>query len=184
MNTVNLTKPSTWVTRFTPLIKSGGKVLDLASGNGRHSVYMKNLGFDVTAIDRDHSAFCQDYENIELLETDLENEKPWILEGYCFDGIVVTNYLFRPLFPHIINSLSESGVLIYETFCRGNEIFGKPKNPDYLLSSGELFSAFCKSLRVIAYEEGIFGKRTKSAKQRICAVNGDLPPIPPSSAEN
>ena len=184
MNIDNFIKPSAWVTRFAPLIKAGGKVLDLASGNGRHSVYMKNLGFDVTAIDHDNSAFCQDHENIELLETDLENQKSWILEGYRFDGIVITNYLFRPLFPHIINSLGKNGVLIYETFCRGNEIFGKPRSPHYLLNSGELFFTFCKDLRVIAYEEGIFGKRNKSAKQRICAVNGALPPIPTSSAEN
>jgi len=162
--------PLEWVTRFAPLIEPGGPVLDLASGNGRHSHYLNSIGFQVTAIDKNISNPIQGSNNIEWLEFDLEDGGPWILEGKLFKGIVVTNYLYRPLFPVILNSLDENGVLIYETFCLGNEKLGKPSNPDYLLRSGELLTVFSEELKIIAYEEDTLGKNQTYMKQRICAI--------------
>jgi len=170
MKPLSSNNPLEWVTRFAPLIEPGGHVLDLASGNGRHSHYLNSIGYQVTAIDRNISNLVQGSNNIEWLEVDLEDGSPWILEGRLFNGIVVTNYLYRPLFPVIINSLDENGVLIYETFCLGNEKLGKPSNPEYLLRPGELFSVFSEDLRIISYEEDTFAKNQKSVKQRICAI--------------
>jgi len=126
----------------------------------------------VTAVDRDVSNINRDFKQIKLVETDLENGKPWLLRDKHFMGIVVTNYLHRPLIPAIINALDKNGVLIYETFSLGNEQYGRPSNPDFLLKPGELLSMCSKTLRVIAYEEGIIKDPILSIKQRICAING------------
>ena len=170
MKLLTSNNPLEWVTRFAPLIEPGGPVLDLASGNGRHSYYLNSIGCQVTAIDKNIPNLVQGLNNIEWLEFDLEDGSPWILEGKLFKGIVVTNYLYRPLFPVILNSLDENGVLIYETFCLGNEKLGKPSNPDYLLRSGELLTVFSEDLKVIAYEEDTLGENQKYVKQRICAI--------------
>ncbi len=171
MNTNKPDKPSDWVRRFAPLIKSGGNVLDLACGNGRHAIFLASSGFSVTAVDRNISNISDDFKQIRCIETDLENGEQSFLEDLHFMGIVVTNYLYRPLIPTIINSLDKDGILIYETFSVGNEQYGRPSNPDFLLKPGELLSACSKRLRVIAYEEGTFKSPNLSVKQRICAIN-------------
>jgi hypothetical protein len=81
---------------------------------------------------------------------------------------VVTNYLWRALWPDLLDAVAESGVLIYETFAEGNATVGKPSNPDFLLKPGELLS-LCKGLRVVAYEDG-FAKDPERFVQRIVAV--------------
>jgi len=99
---------------------------------------------------------------------DLENG-PWPLAGERFDAVVVANYLWRPLWPVLRSSLADGGVLIYETFACGNEVFGKPSNPDFLLRSGELLEA-CRGLHVVAYEDGVLDAPPRRV-QRIAAVN-------------
>ena len=79
---------------------------------------------------------------VEFLRADLEDGSPWPFAGRRFGGIVVTNYLHRPLFSHLAAALDEGGVLVYETFMLGNERFGKPSNPAFLLHPGELLKAF------------------------------------------
>ena len=107
---------------------------------------------------------------LEILEADLEDGSPFPLTGRQFAGIIVTNYLHRPLFPALIDALSPGGVLIYETFAKGNERFGKPRNPDHLLNPGELLEAVRGRLRVIAYEDLAVEEPRPAAVQRICAV--------------
>ncbi len=161
--------PSPWVVRFAPLVAIGGRVLDLACGGGRHGRLFLESGHPVTFLDRDLSgvADLRGDDRAELIEADIENG-PWLLAGRPFGGIVVTNYLWRPLFPQIAAALAPGGVLIYETFMRGNERFGKPSNPDFLLRPDELFD-WCREagLTVRAFEQG---EETNAVRQRICAV--------------
>lgn len=163
--------PSPWVTRFAPLITPGGAVLDLACGKGRHSRYLLAEGFQVTALDRDVSGLEDLIGRIEIIEADLEDGRPYPLAGRPFDGVVVTNYLHRPVLPRLIAGLAAGGVLIYETFARGNEKFGKPANPAFLLMPGELLEAVHGHLRVLAYEDITVETPRPAAIQRIAALS-------------
>jgi SAM-dependent methyltransferase len=160
--------PSPWITRWAALIRPGGVVLDLACGSGRHARWLARMGFEVSAVDRDTSAFAQPPAGVALLEADLESG-PWPYPGVAFDGIVVANYLHRPLLPILVESLVPGGVLLYETFARGNERFGKPSNPDFLLRPGELLEAVHGHLRVLAYEDLVVEAPRPAAIQRMCA---------------
>jgi SAM-dependent methyltransferase len=161
-------EPSSWVVRWAPLVRPGGAVLDLACGGGRHSRWLARLGFEVSAVDRDPTRFPDPPEGVALLEADLEGG-PWPYPGMAFDGIVVTNYLHRPLLPILVGALVPGGVLVYETFARGNERFGKPSNPAFLLEAGELLEAVRGHLRVLAYEDLVVESPRPAAIQRICA---------------
>lgn len=166
--------PSTWVKRFLPLIKPGGLALDLAAGNGRHSRLLRDGGFAVCAVDRDISALLPlAGAHCEVRQVDLETGATWPL-GDGYDGIVVTNYLYRPLLPAIGRALAPGGVLIYETFALGNERFGRPQNPDFLLRPGELLDAFAM-LTVVAFEQGKVSVPRPAVIQRIAAVAGPPP---------
>ena len=163
--------PSAWVQSHARLVAAGGKILDLAAGGGRHTRYFKGLGYKVTALDRDVSAL-QDLagQDIEIVSADLEDGSPWPFGARAFDGVIVTNYLHRPLFPHLAGALAAGGVLIYETFGDGNERFGKPSNPNFLLRPGELLEfAAARGLQVLAYECGEVSKPKQSIIQRIAA---------------
>jgi SAM-dependent methyltransferase len=162
------TAPSAWVVRWMPMIRPGGAVLDLACGSGRHARELARLGFEVSAVDRDTGAFDDPPAGVALLQADLEGG-PWPYPGERFDGIVVTNYLHRPLLPTLVESLEPGGVLVYETFARGNERFGKPSNPAFLLAPGELLEAVAGRLRVLAYEDLVVDHPRPAAVQRICA---------------
>ena len=163
--------PSAWVQSHASLVKRGGKVLDVAAGGGRHTRYFKELGYQVTALDRDVSRL-QDLAGpgIEIVVADLEDGSPWALGTREFDGIVVTNYLHRPLFPHLAGAQAEGGVLIYETFSAGNERFGKPSNPNFLLRPGELLEfAAAHGLQVLAYACGEVAEPKRAITQRMVA---------------
>jgi SAM-dependent methyltransferase len=169
--------PSVWVRRFLPLIRRGGRVLDLAAGDGRHSRLLCDNGFAVCAVDRDVSALLVlAGPRCEVRQIDLETGAPWALGG-GYDGIVVTNYLYRPLLPAIARALATDGILIYETFALGNERLGRPRNPGFLLRPGELFEAFAM-LTVIAFEQGEVAVPRPAVIQRIAAVAGPLGQLP------
>jgi len=161
-------EPSPWIVRWMTLIRPGGAVLDVASGSGRHSHLLARMGFEVDAVDRDASLFHDKPEGVRLLEADIESG-PWPYAGRRFDGIVVTNYLHRPLLATLVDSLEPGGVLLYETFAQGNERFGKPANPAFLLAPGELLDAVRGRLAVLAYEDLVVDTPRPAAIQRICA---------------
>jgi SAM-dependent methyltransferase len=161
---------SPWVVRFAPLIRARGIVLDLACGRGRHARFLAARGCDVLAVDRDAEALAGLADSgVRTLCADLE-QGAWPLPGLRFDAIVVTNYLHRPQFPHLLAALAPDGVLIYETFADGNARFGKPARPEFLLHPDELLDRFGKALRVVAFEQGEVAQPAPAVVQRICGV--------------
>ena len=159
--------PSAWVQRFAGLIRPGGSVLDLACGSGRHVRWLAAQGFKVTGVDRDEAAVAPLRDTAEIVVADVENG-PWPLPGRRFDGIVVTNYLWRALWPTLRAALADGGVLIFETFTHGQQLVGRPSRPDFLLQPGELLTAWA-GLRLVAFEDG-FEPATPRFVQRIVAV--------------
>lgn len=164
--------PSAWVARFAALVPPRGPVLDLAAGAGRHSRLFVERGHPVLAIDKDVS-LLDPKAGYDILEADLEGDAAWPLAGRKFAAIVVTNYLYRPLFPILIESLADDGVLIYETFAHGHETYTlvRPRNPEHLLRPDELLNVVHGQLSVIAFEQGIIQRdKGPAVIQRICAA--------------
>jgi SAM-dependent methyltransferase len=170
---MQVTPPSSWIARHADLVSTGGPVLDLAAGGGRHTRYFKGLGHPVTAVDRDITGLADlaGDAQIEVIAADLEGGAPWPLGTRRFAGIVVTNYLHRPLLPKIAAALQPGGVLLYETFGAGNERFGKPSNLDFLLRPGELLAfAQAEGLVVRAYHCGEVTAPRPAVVQRVVAA--------------
>jgi SAM-dependent methyltransferase len=167
-----LEKPSGWVLRWLQLIPAGGTVLDVACGAGRHARLLAARGHEVHAVDRDAEALAglAGVPRITPLCADIERG-PWPYAGRTFAGIIVTNYLHRPLLPVLVRSLAAGGVLIYETFARGNERYGRPSNPDFLLRRGELLDCVRGRLTVVDYEDLVVSTPRPAVVQRICAAN-------------
>ena len=159
---------SNWVARWSHLLPAECSVLDVACGHGRHMRHFAALGHTVTGVDRNPEAIATVKPLGEAVCADIEN-RPWPLHGRTFGGVVVTNYLWRPLWPHILASLAPAGVLIYETFSNGHASVGRPSRPDFLLQHGELLNV-CKGLRVVAFQE-VFIPQPERFVQRIVAVN-------------
>ena len=166
--------PSAWVRRFIPLIRPAGRVLDLAAGGGRHTRLFIDMGFKVTAVDRDIAG-------LRPLAGDKCDVRALLGPLGVFDGIVVANYLYRPLFASLAAALAPGGVLIYETFAVGNERFGRPRNPDFLLRPGELLEAFA-ALTIVAFEAGEVSLPRPAFIQRIAALAGPLGRLPEAQA--
>src|SRR5882672_1634270 len=167
----DLDTPSAWVARWADRVSAGGRVLDLACGDGRHARYLAARGHPVEAVDRDPAMLARlaGIPGVTTRCADLEGG-PWPYEDERFTGIVVTNYLHRPLFPRLLTALAPEGVLIYETFAAGNERYGRPSNPAYLLKPGELLEVVRRRLKVLAYEDVHVSDPRPAAVQRICAI--------------
>jgi SAM-dependent methyltransferase len=160
--------PSPWIVQWAGLVAADAAVLDVAAGCGRHSRFFADRGNKVTAIDRNVSALTAQ-PNVEIVQADLEDGSPWPLPGRTFGGVVVTNYLHRPLFPALLDALMPGGVLLYETFMEGNERFGRPSRPEFLLKDGELLELVRDRLSVTAYEARMISEPKMAMIQRIAA---------------
>jgi SAM-dependent methyltransferase len=167
-----LDEPSKWVRRFADLVPVGRPVLDIACGGGRRSLVFLDRGHPVTAIDQDVEQ-CEipgDRDGFTLISADLEDGSKWPFLGQRFGGVVVANYLHRPLLPALMDALEPGGVLIYETYAMGNENFGRPRNPHHLLNAGELLEVVRGRMWVTAYEDFERPEPKPARIQRICAV--------------
>ena len=167
-----LEAPSPWVVTHTSLIRSGGRVLDLACSSGRHAILLAQQGYQVDAIDRDALVLAglSGIPNIHVHVADLESNDAYVFT-HRYDGIIVSRYLYRPLLKTLAAILNSNGVLIYETFMLGNELLGKPSNPDFLLLPDELLEVYSPLLKVVAFEQGEASQPKPAVMQRICAVN-------------
>lgn len=158
--------PSPWIERWCHLIPPNSQVLDLACGHGRHMQFLLQRGHTVLGVDRDPEVLRNASAYGQVFLADVENQ-PWPLTQQ-FDAVVVTNYLWRPLWPALLASLKPGGVLLYETFAEGNETVGRPARPEFLLRRGELLEV-CASLHVVAFEQG-FMAHPERYVQRIAAI--------------
>jgi SAM-dependent methyltransferase len=183
--------PSDWVVRWTRLLPPAAQVLDVACGHGRHVQWLAGAGHRVTAIDRDAALLAPLRGLATTLVADLEAQ-PWPLPGHLFDAVVVTNYLWRDLFPVLKAAVGPGGLLIYETFAQAHAALGRPRRPEFLLRPGELIDVLrdneagdstglppSGSRHVIAFEQGRLPARgdvPEREVQRIVARRGGAPP--------
>jgi len=177
-----LAAPSPWVVRWASALPAGASVLDVACGSGRNARWLAARGLRVTGIDRNAEALAGLAPIAHTVVTDIEGG-PWPLPaGTVFDAVVVTNYLYRPLWPQLLAAVAPGGRLIYETFAAGNETVGKPSNPAFLLAPGELLDVVRGQLRVIGYEDGFVSSPREAYVQRICAVREPAGAVAPRYA--
>lgn len=191
---------SPWILAWLDRLPPGARVLDFAAGAGRHARAAAGRGLSVLAIDRDADALarCRTLERsgddfsgaaaagtvverapapvgtrqpIDIRVADLE-AGPWPFGAdERFDAVIVANYLFRPRFALLAALVAPGGFLIYETFARGNEAFGRPSNPAYLLDAGELLvRARQAGLTILDYATGLVPGASPALIQRLCAI--------------
>ena len=158
--------PSDWVIRFGRMVPADGRILDVACGAGRHTYWFAERGYRVDAVDRENLLKLS--PQVVFKQADIE-AVPWPYAGRRFAAVVVTNYLYRPLMKCLVDSVAAEGWFIYETFAAGNEKFGRPSRPDFLLQPGELLETVRGRLRVVAYEEGYVDSPKPAMVQRIAA---------------
>lgn len=178
-------QPSRWLQRWAHLLPAGGRVLDVACGGGRHLRWLAGRGFSLTGIDRDAAALSSLDDlaaagAVELITADIENG-PWPCSGRLFDAVLVSNYLWRPLWPQLLAALAPGGVLVYETFAAGNQTVGKPSRPDFLLQPGELLTR-CAGLRIVAYEDGFLPAPDRFVQRVVAVREADAGGPPPRHA--
>ena len=185
MNEHRSLAPSAWIRRFAPLVPPGAQVLDVAAGHGRHARLLAAQGARVHAVDVDAGALAtlEGVSGVSTQVADLEGGA-WPFADATFDAIVVVHYLHRPAFAQLLRVLKPGGVLLYETFATGNEAFGRPSNPAFLLCENELFDLVRERMSVIAFEQGRIGGDRIAVVQRIAAIGRarDWPPPLPAQA--
>lgn len=137
---------------FATYLKQGDNILDLACGSGRDAIYLAMQGWRVYGIDYSETALerCRlsaDYHNVKLDLRQCDLEQDFYFNSLSnfpqeFSAVVVCRYLHRPLLSKLKLLIKPGGLIAYQTFMRGAEKIGSPKNPRYLLEKGELATAF------------------------------------------
>ncbi|MEP3247093.1 MAG: class I SAM-dependent methyltransferase [Sneathiella sp.] len=159
-------QPSRWISKNCTFFQPEARILDVACGAGRHSDFLGKQGFSITAVDRDIDAVMDNAPpNTEIVQADLEGER-WPFEEAAFGGIVVVNYLWRPLFADLKRTMKTGGILLYDTFAVGNEKYGRPRSPDFLLKPSELKEIF-SDFEILAWEEGYYEDPSPAVRQSI-----------------
>lgn len=164
--------PSEWVVRFAEQVPTDAVVLDVACGGGRHGRFFRARGNPVVMLDQDISRVADMAVDpkVELVGADLESGRPWPLTNRTFGCVVVTNYLHRPIMRDIIRAVAPAGLLIYETFAEGNQAYGRPSNPEFLLHREELLILCRPELRVTAFEDLTVETPRPACIQRVVAI--------------
>ncbi len=166
--------PDPWIVSWLGRLPAGSRVLDFACGTGRHARAAAALGLVVVAVDNDMQALAAVGEGVDVVRADLE-ASPWPFATAGFDAVIVSNYLFRSRLDLLCGLIRPTGVLLYQTFALGNESFGRPRNPDFLLRPGELLELAARNgLHVLAYEDGIAGLPARARIQRMAACRPPL----------
>lgn len=166
--------PDPWIVSWLDRLATGSRVLDFACGTGRHARAAAALGLEVVAADHDAQALAAVGEGVHTVQAELE-VAPWPFAAASFDAVIVSNYLFRSRLDLLCGLIRPTGVLLYQTFALGNETFGRPRNPDFLLEPGELLEVAGRNgLHVLAYEDGILGAPPRARIQRMVACRPPL----------
>lgn len=166
---------SAWLRRFAGAAPPGLPVLDLACGGGRQGRHLLALGHRVLFCDRDLSgvADLRGRPGAWLVQADLESAAAggdgWPFSPAAFGLVAVANYLWRPILPRVFAAIAPGGLLVYETFMAGNERFGRPRNPDFLLQPGELRDACPAGFDVLAFQEGEVALPRPAMRQCLAA---------------
>ena len=165
---------SPWMQQHAALISPGTSMLDVACGHGRHARFFAGRGVSVTAVDRDSGALAgvASLSGVTTECRDLEADS-WPYAPSSFAAVIVSNYLWRPTFAALLATIRPNGVLLYETFMDGNECYGKPSRPDFLLRSNELLALTREEFRVVAFAEGEevdAAGQPLAVKQKIAAI--------------
>jgi SAM-dependent methyltransferase len=168
----NVSPPEDWVVKHFNKIKKGGSVMDMAAGKGRHTQFFLDKGYNVVAVDQNITSLSifNGHPKLRIVKADLETNSHAPFNAGVFNGIVVVNYLYRPIFQQIIEMLDTGGVLIFQTFMVGNELFGRPRNRNYLLLEDELKNFFSKELLILDSQQGYSDRPSKAVTQKICAI--------------
>ena len=169
---------SEWILDQINTLKIEKKInlLDFASGNGRNCIPLSKKNIMVTAIDRDQEKLnkYKNFKNINSICFDLETSEEWPLTKEYYDVIIVVNYLYRPKIKKLINLLKKDGFLFYETFSLGNEKYGSPKDPKFLLKDRELIEIFGEFLLPLSFYDGRLNDDKIAIKQRASFKKGVL----------
>ncbi len=163
-------RPLAWIERWLAGVRPGATVLDFAAGGGRHVRAALARGARVLAADRDAAALAGLPSSVETVVCDLERE-PWPFADRRFDVVIMTNFLFRPRLDLLVSRVAPGGILLAQTFAAGNERYGRPSRPEFLLRPGEwLALAQRAGLHVLACEDGFTSTPKPARVQRIAAL--------------
>ena len=136
-----------------------GPALDLASGNGRHTIYLTKNGFEVDAVDISQISIDSLAkrlseknlsEKVNLIRSDLDDYTP---PTEHFDLIIMSNFLDRDLIERSKNALKSGGIFFVETYMDDPSNEKSDSNPDFLLKKGELINIFSDDFEILLYEE-------------------------------
>ena len=166
-----ISQPLPFIAKWLPDDLKAMNVLDYACGGGRHGKLAMERGAHVTFADIDLEGLSEFAinENVSLLQADLEDERRWPFKGRQYDVVIVTNYLYRPRLSDIFELVKPGGIILYRTFAQGNEVFGRPKNPEFLLQTNELHGVAQKNFSILHYEQGEVDTPNPAVIQRLVA---------------